>query len=168
MEPNVIERIIDNRDLVQSLEVIKRSFKPVAEGFGLTPDNCPTNAAFIKLTYLIGMKNKGVELYKLTLNRQQIGFIAIEQAPSDKETYYIEKVAVLPEYRHKGHGKRLVDFAINTIKKKRAKTISIALMNNHVELKDWYKNMGFIETEVKRFRHIPFDVCFLIMKISVP
>lgn len=173
MDTNLIERITDNSDLVQSLEVIRKAFEPVAKEFGLTPENCPTNAAFMKLNYLAGMKIKGVELYKLTTDGLQIGFMAIEQAPTDEETYYIEKVAVLPEHRHKGHGKRLVDFAVNEIKKKRAKkkqamTVSIALVDNHIKLKDWYKTMGFMETDVRSFPNIPFDACFMTMKLNGP
>lgn len=116
----MIERITDNRDLIQSLVVILKSFAPIAEEFGLTAENCPTNAAFMKFDHLINMRNKGIELYKLSENNKQIGFMTIEKAPIDTETYYIEKVAVLPKYRHKGYGKKLVHFAINEIKKKRS------------------------------------------------
>lgn len=168
MDTNLIERITDKSDLVQSLEIIRRAFEPVARDFGLTPENCPTNAAFMTLDYLAEMKAKGLELYKLTVDGRQIGFMAIEQAPTDEETYYIEKVAILPEHGHRGHGRRLVDFAVSQIEKKRARTISIALMNNHTKLKDWYKGMGFTETEVRSFPNIPFEACFMEMRIDRP
>jgi diamine N-acetyltransferase len=149
----MIEQIQNNGDFIRSHEILLRSFAPIAEEFGLTPDNCPSNAAFMKLDNLIGMRDRGIELYKLSESNKQIGFAAIEKAPNDNDTFYIEKLAVLPEYRHKGYGKQLVDFAINRIKENGARTISIALMNNHIKLKNWYKNLGFIQTEIKEFPH---------------
>ena len=161
----MIEQIKNNEDFIRSHEILLKSFASIAEEFGLTPDNCPSNAAFMKLDYLIGMKNKGIELYKLSESSKQVGFAAIEKAPNDNDTFYIEKLAVLPEYRHKGYGKQLVDFAINRIKENGGRTISIALMNNHIKLKNWYKNLGFIQTEIKEFPHLPFDVCFMKMDL---
>jgi diamine N-acetyltransferase len=162
----MIEQIINNEDLIKSHEILLKSFAPIAEEFGLTSENCPSNAAFMKFDTLISMKNKGLELYKLSENKKQVGFVAIEKAPKDKDTYYIEKLAVLPEYRHKGYGKQLVDFAISKIKEKGAKTISIGLMNNHIKLKNWYKRLGFIQTEIKEFSYLPFNVSFMKMNLK--
>lgn len=71
----------------------------------------------------------------------KLGFVAIESA--GKETYYIERLSVLPEFRNKGYGTKLLDFVFNYVKKVGGEKISIALMDNNVLLKNWYSAYGF-------------------------
>lgn len=96
-------------------------------------------------------------------NDVYIGFVAIEKA--NNEIYYMEKLAILPEYRHKGYGKKVMDFVVNYVKGKDGKKISIGIINENEILKKWYLSYGFIETETKVFYHLPFTVCFMEKKL---
>lgn len=52
-------------------------------------------------------------------------------------------------------------FAISKIKSLGGKCVSIALIDSHKVLKNWYLNQGFSETGTKDFERLPFRVCFM-------
>ncbi|MGE5398508.1 MAG: GNAT family N-acetyltransferase, partial [Chitinophagales bacterium] len=143
----------------ECLSIIRESFKTVADEFHLTKENAPTNPAFIGLDVLIGMYEKKIVMFAVMDNQKYIGFVAIERA-NDK-TYYMEKLAVIPEYRHKGYGKAIMDFVVNHVKEKEGIKISIGIINENTVLKSWYLNYGFVEYETKVFGHLPFTVCLM-------
>ncbi len=138
----------------------------MADDFGLTEENCPGNAAFTTLERLKKLKEKNAAFFGLYGDDKQIGFVAVEKA-SDA-VYYVERLAVLPEYRHEGHGKKLMDFACDHVRKRKGETVSIGIINKNVALKNWYKTQGFVETGTRQFEHLPFTVCFLEKGISGP
>lgn len=160
-----IEEIADNDTLRRSVTVIRDAFAGVAAEFGLTRDNCPTNPAFITRERLEALREKGVRLFGLFNGERQIGFAALEKAGDG--VFYLEKLAVLPEHRHKGCGRNLVDFVCERAMKEGGKIISIGIMDNHILLKKWYKTLGFIETGTQQFPHLPFIVCFMEKRLQV-
>lgn len=157
----LINRIEDNFE--QIINVISGSFMTVAKDFNLTKESAPTNPAFIELDAIMKMREKGVEMYGVYLADKCIGFVAIEKA--NEEAYWLEKLAVLPEYRHYGYGKELMDFVFDRVSDLGGKVVSIAIINDNTVLKQWYIKNGFIETGRKLFEHIPFEVCFMEKKI---
>ncbi len=139
--------------------VIRNSFITVAEEFNITRESAPTNPAFAGADSLEKMKEKGIELYGAFRDDLCIGFVAIERA--NEEVYYMERLAVLPEYRHNGYGKELLDFVFEQVKKYGGRKVSIGIINGNRVLKDWYIKYGFTEAGTKRFAHLPFEVCFM-------
>lgn len=93
-----------------------------------------------------------------------MGCVGIED-PQKDDTFYIERLAVLPDYRHKRIGRRLMDYAFEKIKSYNGKTVSIGIIDENTVLKEWYKKYGFEETGIKKFDHLPFTVCFLQKKV---
>jgi GNAT superfamily N-acetyltransferase len=159
-----IEEITDGDTLRQSVVVIRDAFAGVAAEFGLTKENCPTNPAFITRERLESLREKGVRFFGLYKSERQIGFAAIEKA--DGAVFYLEKLAVLPEHRHKGYGKSLVDFACERAAMAGGQAVSIGIMDNHTLLKGWYEGLGFVETGTKQFSHLPFVVCFMEKRLD--
>lgn len=94
-----------------------------------------------------------------------VGFIAIERSASAPGTFYIEKVAVRPRYRHAGVGRRLMEFATERIAALGGKRISIGLIDSHNVLKSWYADQGYVQTAVRNFAHLPFEVCLMEKKL---
>jgi len=134
--------------------------------FGFTRETNPTNNAFIDASTLKNQLNKGIDLFALSVNSQLIGCIAIEKSKSTLDTFYIEKVSVVPEYRNQGYGVQLMDFALTKIKESGGKNASIALIDSFTKLKNWYRSQGFIETGTKDFEQLPFRVCFMNKQLS--
>lgn len=144
-------------------KVIRDSFITVAHDFGLTRENAPTNPAFLEADALNKMYEKNIKMFAVCKNDVQIGFVAVEKA--DDTLYYMEKLAVLPEYRHKGCGKMIMDFVTSFVKDRGGKRVSIGIINENTVLKNWYMSYGFRETGTKAFPHLPFTVCFMEKEI---
>ncbi len=153
--------INSEKNLSAILHVLNVSHGIVAKEFGFTKYNNPTNNAFIDEQTLRAQLDKGIDLYALSADNILIGCIAIERSIKEKDTFYIEKVSIMPEYRNQGYGVRLMDFATLKIKELGGKVISIALIDLNIKLKKWYLSQGFHENGFKDFEHLPFRVCFM-------
>jgi ribosomal protein S18 acetylase RimI-like enzyme len=161
----VITYVNSDKDLSAIVHVLNVSHDTVAKEFGFTKENNPTNNAFIDELTLREQLNKGIDLYAMSMNGKRIGCIAIEKSTKEIETFYIEKVSVLPDYRNRGYGVELMNFATSKIREHEGKVISIALIDSNTRLKSWYSAQGFIETGTKDFEHLPFRVCFMNKQI---
>lgn len=148
-----------NDELDKWVELLRNSFITVADDFGITRENAPTNPAFADEDSLSKMIEKGVSLFGAYYDSRRAGFVALENAGSG--CWYMERLAVLPEYRHKGIGRKLMDFAFAAVKDRGGSKISIGIIDENKVLKNWYTEYGFIETGTKAFKHLPFEVCFM-------
>ena len=148
-------------DFDQLAKLLNESYLTVVDDFGITKENCPFHNAYINGDTLKSKLNTIREFYCLEDNNKPIGFIVIEKSENEKNTFYIEKVAIHPDYRHKGKGKQIMEFAENRIKELGGRRISVGLIDENKQLKDWYKSMGYCETGTKIFDRLPFNVCFM-------
>ncbi|NLO09506.1 MAG: GNAT family N-acetyltransferase [Clostridiales bacterium] len=140
-------------------KVIRESFITVATEFGITKKNAPTNPAFIESNTLAKMKEEGVRMYGGYIEDKIIAFVALEKASDD--SYYLEKLCVVPEYRHNSYGEQLIQYIFATVKGLGGKKVSIGIINDNIVLKNWYIKNGFNEIGRKVFEHLPFEVCFM-------
>lgn len=154
----VIREVVEC-ELDQCAEVIRRGFQTVADDFGLTEEKVPTNGAFIKTERLLTDRAKGNLMFVLTEAEIIVGFMQLEKA--NETTYYLEKISVLPEYRHNGYGKALLDYAIAQVKAHGAQKLGIAIIEENTILKGWYIRNGFSPTGTRVFEHLPFTVGFM-------
>lgn len=159
-----IRQLNCENDLDRLSYVIRESFLTVAKDFGLTQETAPTNPAFLKLEDLMESIKNNLDFFVANVEDEIVGCIGI-QPSKDEGEYFIERLAVLPQYRHNSIGRKLLENAIHEIKKRGAKRISIGIINENIILKMWYKEYGFNEYSVKKFNHLPFTVCF--MKIEL-
>jgi len=155
----LIREIVREDELKNSAKVIRDAFKTVAVEFKLTRENCPTSPAFVTIKQLRDLRDKGTKLFGLFQDGVQVGFVAAEQA--DSALYYLEKLAVLPKCRHRGYGRKLVEFVFDYVRKHRGEKVALGMIDESTVLKNWYKWVGFKETGTKRFEHLPFTVCFM-------
>jgi ribosomal protein S18 acetylase RimI-like enzyme len=153
-----IREVRNHHGLKSSVEVIRNSFRTVALEFRLNERNCPTHPSLMTLDKLLELEKKA-NLFGLFLADVQVGFVAIERA--DETLYYMDKLAVLPEYRHKGYGRKLVEFMFDYVKKSHGGNVALGMIDESAVLKNWYKQLGFKETGTKNFEHLPFTVCFM-------
>ena len=155
----MIREVSDGAELRDSASVIRRSFRTVADEFGLTRENCPTHTSFLTTGSLRDQKSKGLKCFGLFGGEKQVGFVGVER--DDGASYWIEKLAVLPAYRHGGYGAKLVGFALDYMRQNGGTRARLGMMNEHTVLKDWYLGLGFREAELRRFPHLPFTVCLM-------
>jgi diamine N-acetyltransferase len=160
----MMKELKSEQDFIECTEVIQRSFKTVADDFNLTRSNAPTHPSNLTLTALKESVDKGITFYGLYRHGVMVGCIGIEKS-TEEYKYYIEKLAVLPDKRHFGYGKMLLDFACDRIYEMNGRLISIGIINENSILKNWYNKYGFNEKKLKRFDHLPFEVCFMEKEI---
>jgi diamine N-acetyltransferase len=146
------------------LKVLHKSFKSISEEYSFTRMTAPKHGSFITLEELKQLIAGGLEMYGCFENDELIGCIGIRPGDSS-DSFYIEKLGVLPDKRHRGIGRSLVKCAMNEIKKRGGRTISIGLINKNEKLKNWYHNLGFIEYELKDAANLPFKVCMMSIEI---
>ena len=103
--------------------------------------------------------NRGARYYLLKNNNDLCGCVALEQKSPD--LVYLERLAVLPEHRHKGFGAMLVKHIFSEAKAIGAKRLEIGLISEDTRLKKWYQDFGFIQTSIKTVDELPFPVAFM-------
>ncbi len=148
--------------------IIRESFADVAEAFALTRENCPTNGAFIGTERLVTERQRGSRQYVLEVQgKAEIsaakGFAAL--SPKRDKIFELEKLAVLPQYRHRGYGRALLDFAAERAASFGAVKITIGIIHKNTRLRNWYADYGFISTGTAEFSHLPFLVEFMELSL---
>jgi len=139
--------------------LIRDSFRDVAERFGLTVENCPVHPSNYTEAWCRREMEKGFRFLILECDGEPCGCVAMEHPKPD--VCYLERLSVLPVHRRKGYGKLLTDHVLNEAKRLGARRVSIAIIAEHHELRDWYEKMGFRAKKTERYDHLPFEVMFL-------
>ncbi len=159
MESRKTIRIITNEPLEPSVAIIRRAFGTVAAEMGFTEQNAPRYTAFITLEKLEELRQRDAVFWGLFEGEKQVGFVAVEKEKDGQ--YWMKRLAVLPEYRHGGSGKALVDTVIDYVRSLGEKKLYIGMVNEETVLKNWYLNMGFKESSVIKPPELPFSVAFM-------
>jgi N-acetylglutamate synthase-like GNAT family acetyltransferase len=157
-------RICTKEDTEVLTEIIRKSFQDVAERFGLTQENTPRHPSNCTVDWIRKDMEDGVSYFAIENKNQVVGCVALEQA--DSEICYLERLAVLPDQRRHGFGKALVEHALSEAKLLGVDYVSIGIIAEQTELKNWYKRLGFVEGESRTFQHLPFLVIFMSYGIN--
>ena len=96
---------------------------------------------------------------RIICRKKMVGYMSLSKESDD--IYELHNLAVLPEYRHNGLGKMLLDHAKETVKALGGKVIKIGIIEESTVLKNWYIANGFIHTGTKKFEHLPFTSGYL-------
>ncbi len=123
---------IEKAELSACLNVIHRSFATVAEEFGLTRENCPKHTSFLPMEYLETQFGWGWTMFGLYENEQIVGYVSLSKEADG--TYELHHLAVLPECRHLGYGKILLDRAKETAAENGGTKITIGIIEESTVL----------------------------------
>lgn len=148
-------------DLIAKL--VGESNRDVAIRFDLDITNNPKHPSFYTADWAKSDFERGEEYFIAQQNGEAMGCVAYE-SPNDSLSY-LNRLSVLPKYRQKGIGEKLVKTVIEYSNQNGKDTVSIGIIAKFTELKNWYIKLGFVEGETKSFQHLPFDVMFLSYKI---
>ncbi|MFH1850920.1 MAG: GNAT family N-acetyltransferase [Candidatus Neomarinimicrobiota bacterium] len=151
-------------DLATIAILVSESNKDVAVKFGLNADNCPKHPSFCTDDWIRADLAHGVRYFILEENTKPVACIAYE-IPSPGLAY-LNRLSVLPPYRNRGIGARLVRHIVQLARTDDIHTISIGIIGEHVDLQRWYIKLGFRNGETKRFPHLPFSVIYMYYTIA--
>jgi GNAT superfamily N-acetyltransferase len=157
-------REITGDSLEASTDIIRQAFGAATGELGITEENCPRFPAYTTVERLTEMRDRGARFFGAFADGQQVGIILVEKEEDGR--YFAKRLAVIPEYWHRGLGEKLMARAIECIREYGDGKVNIAIVNEHGVLKDWYLGMGFREVAVKVIDFLPFNVGFLEKDIS--
>lgn len=154
---------LSSEHLPMYAEIIRQSFATVARDFNLTKENCPGHTSFITDERLASKIKDGYYPFGYFADGKLVGFASL--ADMDGGTYEMNDVAILPEYRHFGYGKSMLDFCKEKVVELGGNNITIGIVDENTVLKDWYAANGFVHTGIKRYEHLPFTVGYMEWKV---
>jgi ribosomal protein S18 acetylase RimI-like enzyme len=135
----------------------------VALHFGFTKENVPRFPAFIGPAVIEKQLNNGLKMYGYKINDQIVGCVGYSYYK--EQIYFIERLATLPEYRHLGIGKKLMEYIENKIKENGGKTAEIHVVDKNKILVEWYEKQSYkhirIDKLVDGTKNLPFNSCVM-------
>ena len=152
-------KLVQDSDFGRCLSVIRESFSSVAKEFNITEENCPTHTSFITMRNLEYHNSNGFLMYGYLCNDGIIGYVSLENKGNG--VFELRNLAVLPEHRHKGLGKQLLDFCETKVKELDGCKITIGIIEENTVLKNWYVANGYLHVGTKTFPHLPFTVGYM-------
>jgi len=150
-------------DIDVLVNLLRSSFRDVAERFGITKENNPKSLAFCTNQRIENDLEKDLTYYVLESNGQACGCVALERARPG--VCYLMRLAVLPEHRGKGYGKMLVHHIFYQSRTSGVRRVEIAMISKDTKLKKWYKKLGFVQKSTKKYDHLPFIVTFMYREL---
>lgn len=160
---NMLIRKATTDDVSLLTDIIRNSFRDVAIRFHLTPENCPTHPSNCIDEWNSTALIKGLIFYILENEGLPCGCVALEFKGPEK--CYLERLAVLPEYRRRGFGEALVKRVLEEASKQRTRCVEIGVIAGHQELVEWYRKLGFSIKETVHFDHLLFDVAVMSIQL---
>ncbi len=155
--------IAESKDCELLSSIVSLSNKDVADLFSLNFENAPKHPSFCNPDWILSDLERGQQYFISLEDGISTGCVAFEQP--DNNTAYLNRLSVLPKFRNRGTGSKLVNHIIDYSKEKDITTISIGIIAEHIKLKEWYVKLGFIEGGTKKFSHLPFNVLYMNYKL---
>ena len=154
-------REVKREDIPSCVDLIRRSFMTVAETFGFTEENAPRFTAF-------AISEDG--LYRQFDREKRPMFIAeVDGMPCG---YYsllnqgngeceLNNLAVLPEYRHRGLGKQLLEHSFVIAQQMGCHYMNIGIVEDNAVLRKWYEQNGAVHLGTRKYAFFPFTCGYL-------
>ncbi len=144
--------------------LIRESHRDVAVRFGLSGANCPKHPSFCTEDWIRADFDRGEKYFILFRGQEPAGCVAYEKPKA--VLAYLNRLSVLPAYRRRGYGTELVRFVLDLARRDSVKTVSIGVIGESIELRQWYGKLGFAYEKTKRFPHLPFSVTYMSCAID--
>jgi diamine N-acetyltransferase len=143
--------------------IIRESFQDVAKQFRLDSINCPAHPSNCSEEWVLSDFAEG-KVYFIAEKDIPIGCVVFEKI--NEKSCKLGRLAVLPSFRLKGIGKKLIQTVESEAKSCGIEQIDISIIAEHKSLRKWYLNLGFVEGDRTRFEHLPFEVLFMNKKLK--
>ena len=129
-------RQITQYEIDECISVIKKSFIDVAESFNITKENAPNYVLFsTDFEKLKTQFDSGRLMFAAFEDNQIVGYYSLNIFDKECE---INNLCVIPDYRHKGIGKTLLNHAIIKARELEINKINISIVEENVKLKSCY------------------------------
>jgi len=163
-----MENITELYDSHIITDILNKAFMTVALQYNFTKETVERFPAFMKPDVIENQLINGLKMYGYNIDNKIVG-CAGYSFYKDK-TYMIERLGTLPEYRHKGIGKKLMTFIENKIRENSGKIAEIHVVDINIILVEWYKNMYYKQIRTDKLydgeRKLPFNSCVMNKELN--
>ncbi|MDE7210178.1 MAG: GNAT family N-acetyltransferase [Lachnospiraceae bacterium] len=154
-------REIQEKDIAECVDVIRESFLTVADELGYTAENAPRFTAFAttqeRLQYHFEAEHR--PMYAYYDDVKIIGYYSL--ALQENNECELNNLCVLPQYRHRQIGKKLLEDAYAKAKEIGCKKMNIGIVEENIVLRKWYEGNGFVHVGTKKFDFFPFTCGYM-------
>ena len=159
-----MENIVELNDCKVITYILNKAFMAFAEEYNFTKENAPNHLAFINSDGIEIWLNNGLKMYGYTIDNKIVACAGYSNYKD--QTYLIERVGTLPEYRNLGVGKKLIKFIENKINNIGGRIVEIHVTNKNTVLREWYKKQGYMEIRIEEvnipgIEKVPFKACVM-------
>lgn len=154
-------REVSKADIPECVEVIRESFRTVADELGFTPENAPRFTAFATTgeRLLAQLDDKDRHMYAYVCDGDIAGYFSL--LVKDGGSCELNNLCVLPEHRHKRIGAELLERAFEAARALGCGRMEIGIVEENKVLRRWYEGSGFVHTGTEKFDFFPFTCGYM-------
>ena len=154
-------REVKREEIPKCVSLIKKAFLTVADEFGFTEENAPRFTAFATNEERLLWQMDGELRLMYVYEDAGVLYGYYSLLIQDNKECELNNLAVLPEYRHKGIGKQLLEHAYSTARENGCKLMNIGIVEENVKLKKWYEDNGAVHVGTHKFDFFPFTCGYM-------
>lgn len=143
------------------VQLIRHSFRTVADDFGFTQENAPGFTAFATTEERLRWHMQGEHrpMYAFFDGDTIIGYYSLQL--EGNAHCELSNLCVHPSFRHQGIGEALLNHAFQTARELHYPALRIGIVEENRQLRSWYESFGFRHLGTKKFPHHPFTCGFM-------
>ena len=157
---------VSNNNIKECVAVIKESFLTVANEFGFTIENAPRFTAFAtteqRLSWQLNHEKR--PMYAFVVDGNIVGYYSL--ALQENKECELNNLCVLPQFRHKGIGEKLLFHSFQTARDLGCSKMNIGIVEENQILKKWYESFGFKHIKVQKFDFFPFTCGYMELMLT--
>ena len=154
-------REVKREDIPSCVNLIRTSFMTVADEYGFTEENAPRFTAFAisadRLYWHMDQEHR--PMFAAEEDSILCGYYSL--LIQENGECELNNLAVLPQYRHRGIGKQLLEHSYTTAKSLGCHTMNIGIVEENTVLRKWYERNGAIHIRTQKFDFFPFTCGYL-------
>ena len=149
------------KDVEECVSVIRESFRTVADEFRITQENAPRFTAFAVSKERLSwqLNNEHRPMYVFVEENRIVGYYSLAIAePTECE---LNNLCVLPSFRHRGIGEKLLRHSFEEAKRMNCSKMNIGIVEENQRLRKWYESFGFVHTHTQKLDFFPFTCGYM-------
>ena len=154
-------RVVKREDIPSCVNLIRTSFMTVADEYGFTEENAPRFTAFaISADRLyLHMDQEHRPMFAAEEDSILCGYYSL--LIQENGECELNNLAVLPQYRHRGIGKQLLEHSFAVAKSMGCHSMNIGIVEENTVLRKWYEQNGAVHIGTQKYDFFPFTCGYL-------
>jgi predicted GNAT family N-acyltransferase len=106
-------------------------------------------------------EHDGPETRYILVTEEDFPIATARMYPEAPGKMMIGRVVVLPEYRHRGIGGKLLQHAAETAKEHHCRVMNLSIVEENTVLRKWYERYGAVHTGTEKYDFFPFTCGYM-------